>query len=228
MSSVRELLGQPITWAVPQPATYEAGSWRSIPQPDLMRTGVVWSAGPATGTAWVIPDERAEGEGYAVCVVISSKGAHKQREIDIKRSTADMHERGLACLRTRLPLPATLARGEDGLGVYGYELARGDGEDPRSSYVYDLTALDARGTCPDCGRSGVPVKRSEVRTTDRPDLHDLRAGAVVAIRPALARHKTPGRGGKPCPGAGKVPAETGYRSAHLAEMVRDFGAESVA
>jgi hypothetical protein len=84
------------------------------------------------------------------------------------------------------------------------------------------------GTCPDCGRTGVRVTRYVVRTTDRPDVHDLNPGAVVAIRPALAVHKTPGRGGVPCAGAGKVPAETRYRSVQLDAMLRDFGVESVA
>jgi hypothetical protein len=87
----------------------------------------------------------------------------------------------------------------------------------------------ARGTCPDCGRTGVTVKRHEVRTTDAPDVHDLVPGALVAIRPALAAHKTPGRGSKPClTGEGKVPAETRYRSTALDAMVRDFGSAAVA
>lgn len=89
-----------------------------------------------------------------------------------------------------------------------------------------LEKLDARGTCPDCGKPRVRVKPHEVRTTDRPDLHDLMPGVVVAIRPALAAHKT--LDGLPCSGAGKVPAETRYRSVALEKMIRDFGEESVA
>jgi hypothetical protein len=84
--------------------------------------------------------------------------------------------------------------------------------------------LDARGTCPDCGKT-VRVQRVEVRVTDRPDLHDLHPGVVVAIRPALAAHKV--KAGA-CSGVGKVPAETRYRSIALDKMIRDFGPESVA
>jgi hypothetical protein len=93
---------------------------------------------------------------------------------------------------------------------------------------YGAPTSGVRGTCPDCGRTGVTVKRYEVCTTDAPDVHDLMPGALVAVRPALAAHKTPGRDGKPCAGAGKVPAETRYRSTQLDAMLRDFGPKSVA
>lgn len=52
------------------------------------RTGIVWSAGPTPGTAWVIPDERGGGEGHAVCVLISKNGEHTARPIDAERSTS--------------------------------------------------------------------------------------------------------------------------------------------
>ncbi len=90
------ILGEPIKWSVPQEPTYEYPTTRhgfsrrvSIPTPPIVRAGVVWSAGPVPGTAWVIPDEREEAEGFAVCVQIDTGGQHSQRPVDVARSTSD-------------------------------------------------------------------------------------------------------------------------------------------
>jgi hypothetical protein len=91
-------------------------------------------------------------------------------------------------------------------------------------YGINLSQVKPRGTCPVCGKNA-PVKRIEVRTTDRPDVHDLMPGVLVAIHPGMAPHKFKGA---QCAGTGQVPAETRYRSAQLEAMLRDFGKESVA
>lgn len=44
------------------------------------RTGEVWSPGPTTSTVWVIPDERYDGEGHAVCV--NRKGTQSRKEME--------------------------------------------------------------------------------------------------------------------------------------------------
>lgn len=87
-----------------------------------------------------------------------------------------------------------------------------------------VNTTTARGTCPVCGKAGVRVRRAEVLTADRPDLHDLMPGVLIAVRPALAEHKV---AGAVCRGSGQVPAETRYRSAQLEKMLADFGPDSV-
>jgi hypothetical protein len=101
-------------------------------------------------------------------------------------------------------------------GSYGRDKIRGLGD-----------STGATGTCPKCERTGVKVRRAKIVTSDRRDLHPLIVGVVVAIRPALAPHKTPGRAGGPCEGAGELPAETRWHSAAYDAMVHDCGLDAV-
>lgn len=109
MAYEHELLGKAISWN----------------DGEAERTGVAWSAGPLRGTAWVIPDGRAEGEGAAVCVRVSRSKGHTVTESDRRRSTARIQAEGLAALRVRQIVPPVLYKGPDGLGTYGYHLPRG-------------------------------------------------------------------------------------------------------
>lgn len=88
------------------------------------------------------------------------------------------------------------------------------------------STVGATGTCPKCQRPDVKVRRAKIVFAGHPDLM-LPVGAVVAIRPAIGAHRTPGRGGEVCEGRDELPAETRWRSAMLDAMVRDFGADSV-
>ena len=84
----------------------------------------------------------------------------------------------------------------------------------------------ATGTCPKCERPGVKVRRAKVVTTDQAG--DLSVGVLVALRPALAAHRVPGRGGGQCEGAGELPVETRWRSTQCDAIVRDYGPAAVA
>lgn len=85
----------------------------------------------------------------------------------------------------------------------------------------------ATGTCPTCTRTGIKVRRAEVVTSNRRDLHNFPVNIVIAIRPALAPHRTPGRSGTPCEGAGLVPTETRWRATALEAILRDYGPDAV-
>ena len=91
------VLGKPIRWTVVSYRhDYDFDRARStgrsprerVEVPGVSRTGVVSSAGPVPGTAWVIPDERADGEGYAVCVQVPRQGRPTARPVDVERSSA--------------------------------------------------------------------------------------------------------------------------------------------
>ncbi|QYN41016.1 hypothetical protein K1T35_47600 (plasmid) [Pseudonocardia sp. DSM 110487] len=88
-------------------------------------------------------------------------------------------------------------------------------------------ARTATGTCPDCGRRGVRVKRVEIRG-HLPGQERRRAqgyqGGLLGLIPALMPHRTPGRRRRDCGGAGKVPAEIHYRMSPLVTAhVQEFG-----
>lgn len=226
MSHVHALLGQEITWSVPQPPQYAPGSYRSIPQPDLVRTGVVWSHGPVENTAWVLPDERAEDEGTAVCVAVSKAGKHTQRDVDLKRSTIATQAHGLACMRVGGRLPIALA---DALPS---ALPRGDGEDPVFSYVgrgvtggsFRRGEVKARGTCTECSKPR-SVKRVET-IGRRPDARPDQQGPLLNLAPLVAPHTVKGAA---CSGAGWPPAETRYTPGReLASWIEVHGKEAVA
>lgn len=107
-------------------------------------------------------------------------------------------------------------------GRYGRDPLPGLGTRP------DTTRLAlASGTCRKCGRIRVRVRRAEIVTMDRRDLHPFPAGVVVAIAPALAPHKVPGRNGAPCAGEGEPPAETRWHSTAYDAIVRDYGSGAV-
>lgn len=118
------ILGQPITWTTVQYThRYDFDMARTtgrsprvrVEVPGETRTGVVWSAGPVVGTAWVIPTERRSGEGHAVCVQIPSQGRPTQRPADVERSRADNHQTDLGRLQGRYSVN----------GRYGYDVERG-------------------------------------------------------------------------------------------------------
>lgn len=124
MSYLHTLLGRPLTWLMDRPELWDPTTRRMVTQDPLERTGLVWSAGPVTGTAWVIPDHHEPDDGHAVCVQITKTG-HRQRHIDQQRSTTKTHDLGLAALRHRHYLPTLLARTSDNGPALGYHLARG-------------------------------------------------------------------------------------------------------
>ncbi len=113
---MEDLLGRRITWTLTE----------TTDRPT--RTGVVWSAGPVQGTAWVVPDEPQDGEGHAVCVRIAPSG-HEQRSIDLRRSTAVAQRDALDSLRHRWPVPMGFAGSHSEYGIkmqpMGYGLDRG-------------------------------------------------------------------------------------------------------
>ena len=99
------ILGQRITWhVVSYSHRYDFDHARAtgrsprvrVENLGAVRTGVVWSAGPVSGTAWVIPDQRVDGEGRAVCVKIEKDGRHVARPQDVERSTAKAHTLALS------------------------------------------------------------------------------------------------------------------------------------
>lgn len=208
MSYIDTLLGQHVTWTVPVPPLHgpvvgEDGvtRWVATPQPPIERSGVVWSPGPVTGSAWVIPDEREPDEGHAVCVKVSKTG-HTQDGNALARSDAEAQERALSHARHGLAYPALFARGhQDGCGAYPHQLLRGDGTHPIPSFGRD-GIREARGTCRECG---------QVR---RVMLHKVRGltargkpRSVLSLTPVIGPHAVKGTA---CPGAGQVPAETRY------------------
>lgn len=65
------------------------------------RTGLYWSPGPTTGSAWVIPDEHHEGEGHAVCIELKPNGSARMRKVDVERSTAAWQASKITDLRDR-------------------------------------------------------------------------------------------------------------------------------
>jgi hypothetical protein len=93
MSARESILGARIAWSV----LYDGREGDE----HRVRTGVVWSAGPVTGTAWVIPDVPEPAEGYAVCVKVENDGYAAQRAVDYNRSTAAGHEWQLRLIRQR-------------------------------------------------------------------------------------------------------------------------------
>lgn len=219
MNAVHSLLGQAIEWTVEQAKVYDPETRRMVEPPPDGRSGVVWSAGPVTGTAWVIPDQPREDEGHAVCVLISAKGAHRQRVLDQCRSTAERHRFGLACLQNRLFVPADLG------GAIGYELPRDqDSSDPRGSVFYGDVTPQAAGTCPKCARPRVQVRAMAVIG----HIPGTRAQPELGIELHLTAHKIPGRGGTPCDGAGHPPAETRFTPSRLiAQWADEHGADSI-
>lgn len=76
------------------------------------RAGTVWSAGPVTDTFWVVPDERREGEGLAVCLYRIRAGVYRHRKVDVERSGEDWQRRRLAELAHRPQRPSWM-RGID-------------------------------------------------------------------------------------------------------------------
>ncbi|OLL69877.1 hypothetical protein Ae168Ps1_6380c [Pseudonocardia sp. Ae168_Ps1] len=108
MGYVHEQLGQRITWD-------DGGRSRS---------GTVWSAGPRKYTAWVIPDERRDGEGHAVCVAVRPSKPFGVTDADRRRSTTEIQAEGLRCLRSRKVLPSELLL-VDRQASYGYRMERG-------------------------------------------------------------------------------------------------------
>lgn len=71
----------------------------STPEGDE-RTGVLWSPGPTEASVWVIPDERREGEGYAVEV-----GKNGQQNRNHVTRSKQGHQVGVeAALQGRLPV----------------------------------------------------------------------------------------------------------------------------
>jgi hypothetical protein len=97
---MQSILGRRIAWQVVSYSrewdfedANRGGHWtvKRVERTSETRTGIVWSAGPVDGTAWVIPDQRESGEGYAVCVRIGKDGRHVQRPTDTERSNATGH-----------------------------------------------------------------------------------------------------------------------------------------
>lgn len=126
MSERMNILGEPIKWSVPQEPAYEWETTRqgfsrrvSIDTPPIVRAGIVWSAGPVTGTAWVIPDEREETEGFAVCVRIDTGGQHSQRPVDVARSTRDAQRNTAHLYRLRRE-GISAQRGAAGVRINNY------------------------------------------------------------------------------------------------------------
>lgn len=132
---MHSLLGQRITWTLQPITRWDSEQRCSVTTPGNERTGVVFSAGPVGGTAWVIPDEREPEEGYAVCVRIDPAGErHRQGSLELRRSKAEHHAYGLAALRVRQRLSSLYAGAvvkTDKYGnvfrdqPYGYSLPRG-------------------------------------------------------------------------------------------------------
>lgn len=96
-----------------------------------------------------------------------------------------------------------------------------------------VPAAAIRGTCPACGRTGVRV--------DAPTRHAIgpeeRVGASrrggkglpLGVELGVAAHRTPGKGGASCDGAGRPPVETRFTpGGELAGWLRDYGREHVA
>ncbi len=185
------LLGQRITWTVTS-----TGAERS---------GVVWSDGPVTDTAWVIPDERGVDEGRAVCVHIGSDNKNAARGVDERRSTVTVHVNTLSRLKHRRFLP-------HGNHPMGYEQDRGTG--PRCSVDHNWGCPrchgPAYGTCPVC-LNRARVARLEARRTPDGQITFGPPGSeqrlVGAVRIAVVAHR---HLGAPCSGAGQVPAETTF------------------
>jgi hypothetical protein len=77
----------------------------------------------------------------------------------------------------------------------------------------------ARGTCPECGRPDVTVRR-----------HQVKAGKVpLGVEPQLAAHQVHRRRGVACPGAGRPPAELRFVPSQLVvDWIAVHGRESVA
>lgn len=120
------LLGQRITWDV---VRGERVGRTTITHVEKTRAGIVWSAGPLVGTAWVIPDQPEPGEGNAVCVHINGKG-HTATPNDWVRSDSGAQEIVLAALRGRARLPEGFATSRKSVGFgwvqpMGYSLERG-------------------------------------------------------------------------------------------------------
>lgn len=109
-----------ITWAIKRDRVWDPVARMMVVQPDDVRTGVVFSAGPVTSTAWVIPDEPREGEGHAVCVFLSAAG-NRQRPVDLRRSSLQVHQATLANLAAGRSVPACVVPSMP----RGYELERG-------------------------------------------------------------------------------------------------------
>lgn len=90
----------------------------------------------------------------------------------------------------------------------------------------------ARGTCPDCG-TAKRIKVRRVRLAGQvpgqvPRSRKDHQGVSLGYAPALEAHRTPGRGGDWCPGAGKVPTELIYTSPRaVTDWARQYGPEFV-
>lgn len=189
------LLGQRITWTVT--STGE------------QRCGVVWSAGPVAGTAWVIPDERGVDEGRAVCVHIGPDNKNAARGVDERRSTATAHSNALACLKHRQFLP-------HGNNPLGYNQDRGTSPGCSVDHNEGCSRCHgpAYGTCPVCLNRARVVKLEAWRTPDgqvtfAPEGSTKVSGQHLggANRIAVAAHRLRGVA---CSGAGQVPAETTF------------------
>lgn len=90
-ATVSHLLGRRIRWT-------ESGRAVGV------RSGVVWSAGPRPGTAWVTPDHRRADEGLCACVTVRESGRHVATPVDQELSLArhqNLRRLGLASRETR-------------------------------------------------------------------------------------------------------------------------------
>lgn len=87
---------------------------------------------------------------------------------------------------------------------------------------FTAAGLGARGTCPECSKPGVRVQRAEIRGV----VHVGRKGPLLGVEPRIAPHKAEGT---PCPGAGRVPAETRFTpSREIASWIAVHGTEALA
>lgn len=131
-------------------------------------------------------------------------------------------------------------------GRYGHDWCTRD-------HMYSCASCHggATGTCPMCSRKRVKVARVEThglpgsalarrkgetdlefivrRNKVKAELKKNPRGPLLRVSLALAAHRTPGRGGTPCPGAGQVPAETRFTPGRdlLADWIATYGPDSV-